>query len=143
MKVNTWDREEKNAVFFPGFGAPPPNPGLSYETQLLTINQGPSGSLLFASGLVSTAFNSNNSGNGWAQLSLGPLTSAGSSIQSNHQLAAATNGDILLGQPVAGFWAFGFANGDVNGQHVLANYSALYRHKMSVACKRADGTACS
>ena len=142
IRTTTWDREEKSPISLPGFGAPPSNPGLSYETQLLTINQGASGSQLFASGLVSTTFNT-GSGNGWAQLQLGPLTSAGSPIQSNHQLVAAANGDILLGQPITGFWAFGFANGDVNGQHVLANYSALYRHKMSVACKRADGTACS
>ena len=142
IKVGMWDREEKSPVSFPPFGAPAPTYGLSYETQVVTFNQGSSGSLLFDSGLVSTGFTT-SSDNGWLQILLGPQTSAGISTGSNHQLVAATNGDVLLGQPVAGFWAFGFANGDINGQRVLANYSALYRHKMLVGCKHADGTACS
>jgi len=138
MKVDSWDREERSAVIFAPFGSPQSVFGLSYETQVLGFNQAQPGSALLASKLVSGDFVAGID-NGWFQIALGTQAVAGS----NQQLVAAANGDILVGQPVTGFWAFGFANGDVNGQHVLANYSALYRHKMHVGCKRVDGAPCT
>jgi hypothetical protein len=50
-----------------------------------------------------------------------------------HQLSAATNGDVLLGLPVTGFLAENYINANVT-PGVLANYSGVYQHRASVAC---------
>jgi hypothetical protein len=50
-----------------------------------------------------------------------------------HQLSAATNGDVLLGLPVTGFLAENYVNGNVT-PGLLANYSGVYQHRASVTC---------
>ena len=59
----------------------------------------------------------------------------------DHQLNPASNGDIFHGLPVTGFAAIKYVNGAVttSGVSALANYSAAYRHRGTIACTNASG----
>jgi hypothetical protein len=127
-----------------------PNPALNYVAQVITFNQTNIKDLvahftpniptkILASSLspmnINTFTGAYGTGavpneNGWASIDLrnGSVT---------HQLTA-VDGSILLGQPVTGFWVTQFVNGNVGG--ALANYTALYRHKLHASCVKADGT---
>ena len=108
-------------------------PRLCFTTQVVTFQQGdttdpldhtpdaPSdvlASMLVAANLPSTFEN------GWAGLFFG------------HGIdrLTASDGSILIGQPVTGFLAAQFVNGSVNGS--LANYTVALRHKTSAYCQR-------
>ena len=108
-------------------------PRLCFATQVVTFQQGettdpldhtpdaPSdvlASMLVAVNLPSTFEN------GWAGLFFG---------QGMDRLTA-SDGSILLGQPVTGFLAAQFINGSVNGS--LANYTVALRHRTSSYCRR-------
>jgi hypothetical protein len=56
-----------------------------------------------------------------------------------HALAAASNGDVLLGLPVIAFSATTFVNGNVS-DGVLANYGASAAVRSRVACVNAGGS---
>lgn len=56
----------------------------------------------------------------------------------HHELGAATNGDVLTGEPVIGFLASSYVNGNVT-RGVLSNYSAAYAHRATATCTHAGG----
>jgi len=58
-----------------------------------------------------------------------------------HDLPMATNGNVFHGLPVTGFEATNFINGNLTGG-VLANYSGVYKHRISRNCTNVGG-ACS
>jgi len=171
VAVKFWNREEAKASTEDGCGflcpGRNPDPNLAYETQVITFNQNPnilSGprdvtpappSRILRSSLVpmniATSSATDISGsdifqadNGWAEalLRLQYNVVAGGSVD-KHVLAPATNGNILVGQPVAGFWINQLVNGDAGGKGVLANYTALQRHKLRATCMRTDNAPCS
>jgi len=133
VDLDVFNREQMGPISFGGFGQPPLNLGLAYETQIVTFGQQQSYSKIVASQLVTGIYSVAPFENGWAELNL-----AGQYGQ-NHRLVAA-NGNVLIGQPVTGFWINQLVNGSVNG--VLANYTALYRHRLHVSCARADSAPC-
>ena len=57
----------------------------------------------------------------------------------SHALAAASNGDVLVGLPVIAFSATTFVNGSVSNG-VLANYGASAAVRSRVACANAGGS---
>jgi hypothetical protein len=115
---------------------------LDYQAQVISFNQTSSGERNYAPNVPTkilssflTPSNINSfAENGWAFVDLRTNWLA-------HQLAA-SDGSILPGQPVTGFWVTQFVNGNVGG--ALANYTALYKHKLHVTCVRSDlSTPCS
>jgi hypothetical protein len=109
--------------------------GLGWETQIVTFNQASAGPLyvftpdppsqVLASDRVALNINT-GSENGWVELYL-------SVFPRSNRLPAASDGTVLLGQPVTGFLSTRFVNGNVNGAGVLANYTATYRHRTFTA----------
>lgn len=139
IDIINFDREEafEYRLYYPG----PPEAvrdRLMYETQVSIFKQPPGGTqtLLLGSRLYAGNVTEVEFDNGWTRFDLAPTFSP------NHRLVA-TNGNVLLGQPVTGFWVNQLINGNADGKGVLANYTALYPHKLHVACQRADGTPCS
>jgi hypothetical protein len=138
------DREEASTSGGTGVGGAPPPPysTLCTETQTLTFRQGsdfpptkPSkvlGSNLIASNLASPFEN------GWADVDLAH-NFVGAPAPS-HKLSTSA-GSSFLGQPVVGFLVSQFVNGNVGG--ALANYTALYRHKVHVTCRTNAAQPCS
>jgi len=72
---------------------------------------------------------------GWANLTL---------TGNGHDMLPATNGNVFHGLPITGFEAVRFVNGSVDsgGVATLANYSGVFRHRVSRSCTSANG-ACS
>lgn len=157
------DREEHTASTEDSCGylcpGQPTMPNLSYETQVVTFNQNPDArtgphivtpsppSHVLASWLVPMNMTTSSgtdvggggifqASDGWAELRFGFRGSATPFV-----LASETNGNRLVGQPVTGFWVNQLINGNVGG--ALANYTALYPHKLHVSCIRTDDTPCS
>ena len=59
-----------------------------------------------------------------------------------HAMIASTNGNVFHGLPAIGFAVTQFVNGSLSppgGGAVLANYSALYRHRGTSKCTRGSG----
>jgi hypothetical protein len=152
VDISYFDRESQGIFHVRsscGFICPAiPYLGLSWETQIVTFNQTSAGqfredpsslggnvevfgpeppSRVLASDRVS--FNINNGDkNGWAELYTGLYFSA------------ASDGTILNGQPVTGFWSTQYVNGNVDGAGVLANYTAAYRHRTRTYCVPGSGS---
>ncbi|MBN8888053.1 MAG: hypothetical protein J0I77_20235 [Rudaea sp.] len=136
IRAAIFDREEGQNT--PEIVTLPPvwGKGLFYETQVATFGQQQSASQIVASRLVTANFQIPDAENGWAKFDLAMPEAT------THRLAA-VNGNVLIGQPVTGFWINQLINGDAGGKGVLANYTSLYRHKLHAACLSADGTPCS
>jgi hypothetical protein len=129
-------------------------PGLGWETQVVTFNQTSAGTLfsseymnfstfvpeppsqVLASDRIAFNFNT-GSENGWVELYL-----AAYPYPYPSRLPAASDGTVLLGQPVTGFLSTQFVNGNVNGAGVLANYTATYRHRTFTASCVSAGISC-
>jgi hypothetical protein len=145
IATNVWDREEGSLGNFMGFPGPGPGLALCYATQVATFNQPYTSSSAPPSRVLASPLSVNvvtPADNGWAVIDL-----AGASTR--HQLIASNEGHVFLGQPVTGFWVTQFVNGNLGG--VLANYTALYKHKLHVMCmissaspaSTSPGQACS
>jgi hypothetical protein len=128
VNTNPYDREEAEIEIFLGAPAPPNGAALCFATQVVTFNQSHQGGSALPSRVLGSALSQDYAtpaDNGWAVIDL-----AGASI--NHQLSASREGHVFLGLPVTGFWVTQFVNGNLGG--VLANYTALYKHKLHVTC---------
>ncbi|WP_347262091.1 hypothetical protein, partial [Rudaea sp.] len=142
VSVAPYDREGHGSVGINFPGPDPKNPLLSYETQVVPFRGQSIGvpSLVFASNLVPFDIppQIGNSSNGWTFLD---MYTPSASVAT---LADAIAGKKLKGQPVTGFWVTQLINGDVDKLGVLANYTALFRHKTRANCfSVVDGTPCS
>ncbi|MBR0343818.1 MAG: hypothetical protein IJI03_00985 [Rudaea sp.] len=138
IDTDFFDREEaiQGKIYF-SVGSLGGDGLLMYETQVPIFRQPPAAqSFLLGSRLVAGSVGGIEFDNGWARFDLAPT------VAPSHRLVA-TNGNVLLGQPVTGFWVNQLINGNADGKGVLATYTALYPHKLHVACQRADGTPCS
>jgi len=134
LGIGVYDREERTtSTPTCGFSpCPPGQPPSSICHEVNVITFGPSGT---ASILGSTTLNQNIAtpfGAGWVNLTL---------TGNGHDLPAASNGNIFHGLPVTGFQARNFINGQVS-PGVLANYSGVYKHRISRDCTNVAG-ACS
>jgi hypothetical protein len=149
-----YDREEAFFVGECGFACPSqsPSPRLNFDTQVVTFNQSTAAtgysdqytpsipSQVLASSLVPINIVTKKNyqlsptsrpmaDSGWAAFNL-----ISGSTGKLHVLVAATDGSILVGQPVAGFWVTQFINGNANGSGALANFTAAYRHRTHATC---------
>lgn len=133
LGIGIYDREERTtSTPTCGFSpCPPGQPPSSICHEVNVITFGPSGTdSILASGLtqnIATPF-----GAGWVNLTL---------TGNGHDLPAAANGNVFHGLPVTGFQATNFVNANVTAG-VLANYSGVYKHRISRSCDNA-GLACS
>jgi hypothetical protein len=135
--ITIFDREEGSTTptgcgFSPCPAGQPPS-SICHETNTITFDATGTGSVL-NSGLVSN-IRPIGGGNGWLQLD---LNSAVATVP--HAMNPATNGNVFHGLPVTGFQAVDFINGNVGG--ALANYSGVWRHRVSRLCDNGGG-ACS
>jgi len=134
--ITIFDREE-NTTTLTGCGFSPCPPGqppssICHETNVITFDATGTASIL-DSGLTA---NIRPVGvNGWVALDLNSAAAA-----SPHTMNAANNGNVFHGLPITGFQAVDFINGNVGGQ--LANYSGVWRHRVSRLCDNGGG-ACS
>ena len=139
--LGIYDREERTtSVPTCGFSPCPPgqpNSSLCHETNVLTFG-GPSilGSTLTSN--ISSPYES-----GWLQLSFTDPTHFGTAVAPHaHAMRPSNEGTIFFGLPVNGFEATDFINNNVGG--VLANYSGVYRHRISrCADTTQNAAACS
>jgi hypothetical protein len=130
------------------------NPALTpcLETSVLTFATDPSGVGLPASAIGSRLTNATDPGAHVSRNVAGidDLPSAGGLSLDlahdmsgrpipSHALAAASNGDVLVGLPVIAFSATTFVNGSVSNG-VLANYGASAAVRSRVACANAGGS---
>jgi hypothetical protein len=131
-----YDREEKTSSQGTGFSPKPNAAGnaLCYEAQVVTFNQATKPSKILGSHL--TANIATGLGAGWAQINLATVT--------QHRLISGTaNANVFYGLPVTGFSVQEYVNSAVSAG-VLANYTALYRHKFHRNCNAGTAaTACS
>jgi hypothetical protein len=134
--IAIFDREENTTTPSGcGFICPPPVrfPGqICLETNVFPIAFSASQSVL-GSLLVSLAQPIRPIGSsGWISFQLS---------DAEHLLNPAGNGNVFHGLPVTGFAAIKFVNGAVptSGGSALANYSAAYRHRGTIACTTASG----
>lgn len=119
--IYSLDREDQPDLTQTGF-MPSPPPSMCLTTQIITFNQ-PSGAptAILGSTVEGVAVTTKH-GNGWAKMNLGPGAIFGADDK------------IVYGLPVTGFWVTQFVNGNING--VLANFSAAYRHRGRVTCRK-------
>lgn len=144
IRVNIYDREER-APGGGGVGFSPPRPGtpqnaLCWEAQVVTFGQGgnvtannPSdilGSTYFQNIAPPTGFDA-----GWARISFATVSGGTTTIPT---MRASEEGNVFFGLPVTGFFAANYDNG-VSSADVLANYTALFRHRTQRHCE--NGTA--
>ena len=135
--VTVFDREENTGPPTGcGFGiCPPPLPPQGtpcFETNVFAIGLGSAYPSVLGSPLAALApLLKPLAPSGWFRYGLGD----------DLMLPAAANGNVFHGLPVTGFAAVRYVNGAVptNGVTALANYSAAYRHRGTVACTNADG----
>lgn len=153
VSLQFWNREEATSTSGTDF-SPSPTVGTSlcFEAQVVTFNQtgGGAPSTILGDvvgsplGFPANIDTSQVGPDGWALLNF-TLDSQGNP-QAQHQLTAATNGNVFVGLPTTGFSVNQFINADVGGG-ILANYTGLYRHKFHRTCINAanvaGGGACS
>lgn len=139
IRIRIFDREERAPG---GGGLPfsPPRPGspanaLCWEAQVVTFGQGenvtegnPSsilGSTYFNNITPPTGFDA-----GWASIDFGRAISGSFTAPT---MRPSAEGFIFSGLPVTGFFVTRYDNG-VSDAGVLANYSALFRHRTEREC---------
>ena len=133
LGIGIFDREERTtSTPTCGFSpCPPGQPPSSICHEVNVITFGPAGtSSILSSNLtqnIATPF-----GAGWVNLTM---------TGNGHDLPMATNGNVFHGLPVTGFEATNFVNANVTAG-VLANYSGVYKHRISRDCTNVAG-ACS
>lgn len=144
IRVNVWDREERTPGGSLNFS--PPRPGiqnaLCWEAQVITFGQGSN----ITSGDPSEILGSTYFNNiappydaGWARITFGTNIGGIASVPAMRPSAASildpdiTPNKVFRGLPVTGFFVTRFDNG-VSGADVLANYSALFRHRTERDC---------
>ena len=146
--LSIFDREE-NTTSLPTCGFSPCPPGqppssICRETNVLTFggaNNSILGSKLTSN--ISSPFSA-----GWLGVSFTDAVHGGTSA-ANHAHAMTPSIDaapvVFYGLPVNGFEAENFVNGNLtsNGAAVLANYSGVYRHRISRCADTAAVGACS
>ena len=140
--ITFFDREEGTSTTGVSFSPQPVfGNALCYEAQVVTFNQsnvagpGTTPSEILGSNLtanIETGFN-----NGWATLDLFGQSTAVHFLPTSYTIGS---NNVFEGLPVTGFWMAQAINGDVGGD--LANYTALYRHKIHRFCTAA-GATCS
>ena len=134
--IAIFDREENTSVPT-GCGFSPCPPGqppssICHETNVITFDSTGTASVL---GSTLTANIRPLGANGWVNLDLNSAAAL-----APHTMNAATNQNVFHGLPVTGFQAVDFINGNVGG--ALANYSGVWRHRVSRLCDNTGG-ACS
>lgn len=145
IRVRVYDREEATpqggGLFFS-----PPRPGtpqnaLCWEAQVVTFGQGENVTAGNPSDILGSTYFQNINPPfeaGWASLEFG--TQSGGSFNVP-ELRPSDEGNVFRGLPVTGFFATNYDNG-VNDSGVLANYTALFRHRTVRDCVN-GGDVCS
>ena len=142
--IQYWDREEQTTFLVDDFSPPPTTQpsSLCYEAQVITFQKaadytaGAGKGKVLGSILTTNIDPRGNPGfsSGWMSLNMDPAAEP-------HALRASLDGDVFHGLPVTGFMAVNYINGNLGG--VLANYSALYRHRSKRNCTNATTGVCS
>ena len=140
IAVSIFDQEERTPTVTGGPPFSPVRPGapanaLCWEAQVVTFNQGDRLTAGLGSEILgSTYYNNLNTpfDAGWARIS---WTGANASLRESLE------GNVFAGLPVTGFFANNRDN-SVSDAGVLANYTALFRHRTERDCTNAAG-ACS
>ncbi len=133
--INIFDREEQTSTPS-GCGFSPCPPGqppssLCHETNVISFLPGGTGTDILSSGLTSNINPIADAG--WVDLDL---------TGNGHDLSpSAYNNNIFHGLPVTGFEAVKYVFGNNNG--ALANYSGVYRHRISRSCDNGRQGPCS
>ena len=125
VRITMYDREEQTVTAAGGgFSPRPPGPdadSLCWEAQVITFNQGDRFTNEEPSDILgSTYFKNVTTGydNGWAHVN----------FMGSPALRASAEGVVFNGLPVTGFFATNADNSNMD-DGVLANYSALFRHR--------------
>lgn len=125
VSITLYDREEQTVTAAGGgFSPRPPGPdadSLCWEAQVITFNQGDRFSNDEPSDILGSTYYKNVTTNyeaGWAHVN----------FLGSPSLRASAEGVVFNGLPVTGFFATNADNGDME-DGVLANYSALFRHR--------------
>ncbi len=147
IRVSIYDREER-VPGGGGLGFSPPRPGvpqnsLCWEAQVVTFGQGarltagePSdilGSTYYTNVTPPTGFAA-----GWASIEFGQSSGGGFVVPT---MRPSVGGQVFRGLPVTGFFVANYDNG-INAGDVLANYTALFRHRTERDCV-VGSVACS
>ena len=137
MSVTIYDREEDTATSTGGgFSPRPPGPrpdALCWEAQVITFNQAEEFLAGDPSNILGSTYFKNvqtEYEHGWAFVT----------FDGNPQMRQSAELVIFDGLPVTGFFATNYDNAELNNG-VLANYSALFRHRTERSCRGVD--ACS
>ena len=143
--LTIWDREEQTPTTPAGFSPPPPPGkavGLCWEANVLSFQFGSSGT----SNILGSANSLTRTGipyqNGWARLSIGPVTSFDGAFAHRLPASAITTTQLIgssstsagnfIGLPIVGFAAQSFTNGTLttaNNSLVQANYAGTFVHR--------------
>lgn len=142
-QISYWDREERTTSRSLTVSPPAPTPGfgLCWEANVLAFGQTLAASTptrilgatptFGANGLSGFEFE-----DGWARIE---LDSPAAGFQ--YFLPRGSADQVLIGQPVTGFWASEIINNNV-ADGVRANFGALHSHRYSGDCRiHAGGTA--
>jgi hypothetical protein len=137
------DREERTIAEGTGFGELHiPNMALCYSTSVVTFGT-PTSALGSLRVVNDTEFTSvvatSDVGFTAGHLQLDFTTDSYERPQTNHVLTS-TNGLLFQGLPAIGFAATEYVNGNVT-PGTLANYSSVYPHRSSVACRTGSNPA--
>ena len=144
-RFDYWDREERQIQRPLTVSPPAPGPAafrLCWEANVLafgqTINAATPTRIL---GATSRFGGSGLSGfeypEGWARLELDNPNSAGFNYYLPRSIVPAAGGtadQVLVGQPVTGFWASEVVNNSVEAG-VRANYGVVHKHRVSRDCR--------
>lgn len=141
-QIRYWDREERTTTRSLTVSPPAPTPGfgLCWEANVLafgqTINSSTPTRIL---GATSTYGASGLSGfefqEGWARIE---LDSSAAGFQ--YYLPRGSRDQVLIGQPVTGFWASEVVNNNV-ADGIRANFGALHSHRYSGDCRIHNGAS--
>jgi hypothetical protein len=145
IRVRLFNREERTPAGG-SVGFSPPRPGtpqnsLCWEAQVVTFGQGDNVTSNSPSSILGSTYFNNITppfDAGWAQIEFG--TAAGGSF-TVPTMRPSLEGNVFRGLPVTGFFAANYDNG-VSSADVLANYTALFRHRTVRDCVNGS-TVCS